>query len=543
MKKRIYLSMGLLVIAVIILVSLALSFVFYKQFVAVAKNEIKDRARQLRNIPFERLSGELSKIHDMRVSVIKPDGEVIYDNTAAVETLPNHIDREEISKASRLGFGESKRFSSTLSEETYYYAVKLPDAHILRIAKTSGSVFFVFKRALPTVCLIAFAAIIMGYFAAGNLTRRIVMPINKACLEGEIIPPYDELAPFARAIAEYKKQAETAFADLQDRSNTIETIMENMNEGLVLINHKGTILSANKSALKIFGATSAMEGKNVLELLRDLILLEYIRNALAGSRGETSIERDGRDYSVYFSPVTSGGTLMFLLDVTEKMKTEKLRREFSANVSHELKTPLTSISGYMEMLANDIVKEADKASFIKKMREELGRLISLVENIMLISRLDDGVRPDIVFEDLDIAEIANEVAETLALKAGDLKVSINVKGENIFVRANRPMMTELFSNLIDNAVKYNKPDGSVTVSFAKNDERILLAVSDTGIGIPKEEQGRVFERFYRVDKSRSKKTGGTGLGLAIVKHIAIVHNASIDLESREEVGTTITVAF
>ena len=543
MKKRIYLSLGLLAVAGIILVGVALSFTFYKQFVAVAKDEIREKAQQFRNIPFDQLSNELSQIHDTRISVVKPDGKVVYDNTVPPETLPNHIDREEINQALHSGFGESKRFSRTLNEETYYYAVKLPDGYILRAAKTSGSIFFVFKQTLPMVCFIILAAIIIGYFVAGNLINRIVTPINNINLDGEIVPPYDELAPFVRAIVQYKKQAETALANLQERSNTIKTIMENMNEGAVLINHQGTILSANKGALRIFDASGPMDGKNILEFFRDMTLLEYIRESLAGSRGETSIEREGRNYSVYFSPVTGGGMAMFLLDITEKMKAEKLRREFSANVSHELKTPLTSISGYAEMLANGIVKETDKASFIEKIREELKRLITLVENIMLISRLDDGVKSDIVFEDLDITLIANETAENLKFKAADSGVSVHVAGENVFVKANYSMMAELFFNLIDNAIKYNKPGGSVTVSFIEKDGQILLIVSDTGIGIPKEAQGRVFERFYRVDKSRSKKTGGTGLGLAIVKHIAIAHNASISLESREGIGTTITVAF
>jgi len=535
--------MSLLTITGIILVSLALSFVFYKQFVAIAKNEIREKAQRFRNIPFERLTDELSKINNMRVSVVRPDGKVVYDNTVPFETLPNHLDREEISKAFRLGFGENKRFSNTLSEETYYYAVKLPDTHVLRIAKTSGSIFFVFEQALPMVCLVVFVAIIIGYIVVRNLTNRIIMPINNVSFEGEIIPPYDELAPFVRAIAQHKEQTEIALVGLKERSNTIKIIMENMNEGAVLISRQETILSANKSVLRIFGASGSMEGKNILEFFRDMTLLEYIREALAGNRGEVSIEREGRNYGVYFSPVTGSGMIMFLLDITEKVKTEKLRREFSANVSHELKTPLTSMSGYAEMLASGMVKEADKASFIKKIKEESERMITLVENIMLISRLEDDAKFDIIFEELDIAAIANEIVGNFALKAADLGVSMHISGENVFVKANRSMMVELFSNLIDNAIKYNKSGGSVTVSFTKNEGRVLLTVADTGIGISKEEQNRVFERFYRVDKSRSKKTGGAGLGLAIVKHIAIVHNASIDLESREGVGTTITVAF
>jgi two-component system phosphate regulon sensor histidine kinase PhoR len=425
--------------------------------------------------------------------------------------------------------------------------VELPNGLILRAAKTTDSFFALFGRALPAVFGVLICAIIICYIAAGRLTNRIVKPLNAIRLDGEITAgeitaPYDELIPFVRAIEKQRAQIAGQLASLRERSDAINAIMENMSEGAALLDHRGIILSANKSVLRIFGIDAPMEGKNVLELLRDITLLEYTRNALAGSRGEADMERAGRDYRVYFSPVTDNGAVLLFLDVTEKSKAEKLRREFSANVSHELKTPLTSISGYAEMLDSGMAQECDKAAFIRKIKDESWHLISLVEDIMLLSRLDEGENREL-FAPVNLVAVARESAVALAQKASELGVSIIASGADIIVNANPSLMAELFFNLIDNAIKYNKPGGSVTVEVAETNGLVTASVSDTGIGIPKKAQSRVFERFYRVDKSRSKKTGGTGLGLAIVKHITAVHNAEITLDSREGEGTRVTVYF
>jgi two-component system phosphate regulon sensor histidine kinase PhoR len=285
-----------------------------------------------------------------------------------------------------------------------------------------------------------------------------------------------------------------------------------------------------------------MEGKNILELLRDIQLLEHTRNALAGVRGETDMERAGRDYRVYFSPVMDNGAVLLFLDVTEKMKAEKLRRGFSANVSHELKTPLTSIYGYAELLDGGMVLERDKAAFIRKIKDESERLIALVEDIMLLSQLDEEENRG-RFTAVNIIDVVKEVVETLTQKAAESDVSIIINGRELVIEANRSMVAELFFNLIDNAIKYNKPHGAITIDVREDGGLVYASVSDTGVGIPKEAQSRIFERFYRVDKSRSKKTGGTGLGLAIVKHITAIHDAELTLDSTEGEGTKITVCF
>ncbi|MDR0375020.1 MAG: hypothetical protein LBH85_04775 [Treponema sp.] len=571
MKKRIYLSMALLASASLALASCVLCLIFYHQFSVYLQSDVKRRVLSLRdalvglNAPgaagvagaarFDARDLASNKAlsalaENARVSIVGPDGSVLYDSYVDAQTLENHMEREEIRAARNAGFGESRRFSDTLRQETYYYAVELPSGLILRAAKTTGSFFALFGRALPAVFGVLICMIVICYIVAGSLTNRIVKPLNAARLDGEIIAPYDELIPFVRAIEKQRAQIAEQLASLRERSEAINTIMENMSEGAALLDRRGIILSANKSVLRIFEADAPMEGKNILELLRDIALLEYTRNALAGNRGETDMERAGRDYRVYFSPVTDNGAVLLFLDVTEKLKAEKLRREFSANVSHELKTPLTSISGYAELLDSGMVQERDKAAFIRKIKEESWRLIALVEDIMLLSRLDEGENREL-FAAVNLGAVARESAEALAQKALELGVSVTVRtvgdgaagGADAIVNANPSMMAELFFNLIDNAIKYNKPGGSVTVEVAETNGLVAASVSDTGIGIPKEAQSRVFERFYRVDKSRSKKTGGTGLGLAIVKHITAAHNAEIALDSREGEGTRVTVYF
>jgi two-component system phosphate regulon sensor histidine kinase PhoR len=557
--------MALLTSASLAIASGVLCLIFYHQFSTYLQSDVKRRTQLLKDalagsnavsavsadhaeridaqeIAANRVFSALAE--DARVSIISPDGRVLYDNAVDVETLENHADREEIRSARNAGFGESRRFSGTLGLETYYYAVELPNGLILRAAKTTGSFFALFGRALPAVFGVLICAIILCHIAAGSLTSRIVNPLNAVRLDGEIAAPYDELIPFVRAIEKQRAQIAGQLASLQERSDAINAIMENMSEGAALLDRRGAILSANKSVLRIFGSDAPMEGKNILELLRDITLMEYTRNALAGRRGEADMERAGRDYRVYFSPVTDNGAVLLFLDVTEKSKAEKLRREFSANVSHELKTPLTSISGYAEMLDSGMVQESDKAAFIRKIKDESWRLIMLIEDIMLLSRLDEGENHEL-FAAVNLAAVARESAAALAQKASELGVSITVTASaaDVIVNANPSMMAELFFNLIDNAIKYNKPGGSVTIEVAEINGRAAASVSDTGIGIPKEAQSRVFERFYRVDKSRSKKTGGTGLGLAIVKHITAAHNAEIALDSREGEGTRVSVYF
>jgi len=538
MKKRIFSNMLLLAIISLLVVSVALCMVFYMQLSSSVQIELRGRATMLK----EAITSEnyhSFDASDMRLTIVAPDGTVLYDNGKEAEMLPNHADREEIAAALKLGVGESHRFSDTLGQETYYYAVKMGDGSVLRLAKSMSSIWGMFAQAIPVVFFVVLVMFVISYFSAANLTKRIVNPINKVHIDKNLTTPYDELIPLVRTISQQREQISQQMFDLQTRSNTAEAIMDNMSEGIILVDKKGFVLSINKSAAAIFSLPVSSEGHNILEILRDAELNESMRSALSGIRGEINLIHNKKTYRVYFSPVIDSGAIILFLDITEKFLSEKLRREFSANVSHELKTPLTTISGNAEMLQSGMVKEADKAQFYGKIKDEAARLIDLIEDIIMLSRLDETSGHAAV-EDVNLFDAAAEVIESLESKAKEQNVAVTISGDGIFP-ANRSQIVELFYNLIDNSIKYNKPDGTVNVEISVLASQAKIIVSDTGIGIPQEAQDRVFERFYRLDKSRSKKTGGTGLGLAIVKHIALVYSGSIELQSSLNKGTKIVV--
>jgi len=538
MKKRIFSGMFTLIIISLLACSVALCVVFYVQLSSSVQSEVRERANMLKETVTAE-NYESLVISDMRLTIVSPDGMVLYDDDEDALILPNHADREEISEALMYGIGESRRFSDTLGQETYYYAIRLGEGSVLRLAKTMSSIWGMFGGAIPIVSIIVFAMLAIGYFLAGRLTKRIVSPINKVSLEEKLSAPYDELAPFVQTISSQRERISQQISDLQNRSDTIEAIMDSMSEGVIFVDRQGMLLSINKSAADIFATHGSVEGKNILEILRDAQLNEAMRSALSGVRGEINLTHSDRTYRVYFSPVTDSGAIILFLDITEKSVSEKLRREFSANVSHELKTPLTTIYGNVEMLENGMVRQADTAVFYGKIKDEAARLIALIEDIIMISELDEN-SGEIIKENVDLVLVAAEVAQSLEPKAKSQNVKITVSGTGI-LSANRSQMTELFYNLIDNAIKYNKTDGTVNVEISKVKNTVKITVSDTGIGIAQESQSRVFERFYRVDKSRSKKTGGTGLGLAIVKHIVMAYGGTIEMQSSVGKGTVINV--
>lgn len=379
-----------------------------------------------------------------------------------------------------------------------------------------------------------------GYPLAARLTRKIAEPVNRIDPGAPLMSPYDELAPFVLAVERRRERAEAELAELRNRFETALAIMGSMNEGVVLIDGRGVILMLNKSAAALLDAEPSMNGRSILELMRGKELIDGMRGALLGERSETALERSGRTFRVLFSPVPENGAAILFLDITDRAAAERMRREFSANVSHELKTPLTGIYGHAEMLLNGMVKEADRPEFFEKIKDEASRLIALTGDIIKISEIDES-RGREAFADMDITHVAAEAAGALAEKAAGLGVTVEILAESTVIKASRPMIYEIFYNLIDNAVTYNRPGGSVRVEVRSEDGHALIRVADTGVGIPKNEQERVFERFYRVDKSRSKKTGGTGLGLAIVKHAALAHGGEINLESEPGKGTAISV--
>jgi len=545
MKKRIYFNMLILTCLGVALTSMFLAISFYTAFAEQVKNELQSKAEFLKAVL--NLQGNQSEYMEslhlpdggMRLTLISENGTVLYDNIITDESgIENHAEREEIKKTVQNGFGEGKRRSETLGEETYYYAILLANGSIIRTAKTTASIYGVFIGILPQSLLIIAVVLFASLFGARSLTKKIISPINRFDF-GKDTEIYEELSPFVRTIILQKEQIGQVLEEITKKSAVMEAITGSMNEGMILTGRDGTILSANESAVSILDIRTGSIGKNMLEATRDIAILEHMQAALSGENTNITLDIAGKTYHVFFSAVT-GGALILFLDITEKARAEKMRREFTANVSHELKTPLTTISGYAELMSNHMVKAEDVADISGKVKKESERLLTLIEDIMRISELDE-VGGEKHFEQFDLTALISEVAETLRQKADREQVTLHVPKETHVITANRPMVFELLYNLIDNAVKYNVAGGSVTAAVTETDKGVQISVKDTGIGIDKKHHDRIFERFYRVDKSRSKKNGGTGLGLSIVKHIAAHHGGSVDVQSAVGVGTEVCV--
>jgi two-component system phosphate regulon sensor histidine kinase PhoR len=541
MKKRIYAHFIGLAVPVVLLLTAILCFLFYNTFKNREIAALQDSAAMAadlldRGTQSEELADYLSG-GSLRITIVAPDGNVLLDNLADADTLENHGQREEIIRAAQTGTGESVRVSGTFAAETYYYAIRLENGNILRLSKTLESISGVFLSSLPVVIGITVLLLFASHLLARKLTERILRPLTEIDLEGDNIAVYDELLPYVKKIDSQKREIAGQLSALRDRAETIEAIIGNMREGFLLLGQSGAVVTANKSAEEIFGATE-LAGQNILHICRDIELGQSIRRCLAGENTEQIWERERRSYGVFCSSVHSeaGGAVILLMDVTEKQEAERQRREFSANVSHELKTPLTSISALAEMMENGMAKEGDMQTFAARISEQAGRLLRMVEDIIRLSEFDEGgVAADRT--EFDLTALAQSVID--AFRDNEKGVTLTLTGERITLSANQRMLDELLYNLVDNAVKYNKENGRVEVNLGREGGFCKIIVADTGIGIPPEHQARVFERFYRVDKSRSKKTGGTGLGLSIVKHIAAYHGGGVEMESVVGEGTRV----
>lgn len=537
--------MILLAFCSIVLASGFLIMTFYSGFTDQVKSELKNKAIFLEkslNLE-ENQAAYMERLNlsdtELRITLVDADGTVQYDNTVTDEShLENHYEREEIKEALTGGVGEAKRLSESIGKETYYYALRLSDGCILRVGKTTSSIYGVFFGVLPQSLFVIAILVFACLFVARSLTKTIVNPINTFDFEKNS-NSYDELAPFIRTITAQNEQIQKALDEITKKSAVIDAITKSMNEGLILTDKDGVVLSANQSVMSILSVKFAPVGKNILEITRNTVVLEKIKSALGGDNNDTTIEIGNKTYHIFFSSVDTGALVLFL-DVTEKAKAEKMRREFTANVSHELKTPLTTISGFAELLSKGMVKTEDVIEVSKKVKSESDRLIALVEDIMRLSELDES-NGEKVYEQFDLSKLAAEVSENLKSRADEAIVTVNIPNKKNHIVANRQMLFELLYNLIENGIKYNKPGGTVTVSVTHNDHKAQISVKDTGIGIDKKHHDRIFERFYRVDKSRSKKIGGTGLGLSIVKHIAVYHGGSVEILSKINEGTEIKV--
>ncbi len=482
-----------------------------------------------------------------RITLIDQGGSVIFDNKADAAGMENHAGREEVKEALKEGTGYAVRHSETLGISSCYYAIKLQNGNVLRVADESLSVGAVILQLLPPIAAIALLAFVLALVLASVITKKILKPINSVDLDSpETLNCYDELSPFVSKINSQRRKINRQIAELQGRRREFEAIAENMSEGLLLTDVKGHILTHNSSIRRFFGVQDDINGQNILTINRSEAFREVFDSVCEGRHYESIITLGGRCYEVTANPVFDEknapcGAVILVIDVTEKEKREKLRREFTANVSHELKTPLTSILGISDMLKNGIVKPEDTKDFAADINKEAERLISLVNDIIKLSELDEGGAKET--ERVDLLKTANEAVSRLAPIAEKRGVFLTVAGESAEITAGESLIFEMLYNLCDNAIKYNRENGSVTVTAGYKDGSPFVSVKDTGIGIAPEHTERVFERFYRVDKSRSKQSGGTGLGLSIVKHIAASFGGKITLTSTLGEGTEITVTF
>lgn len=554
MKKRINLRLILIGTISIILTSVVIILIFYNLFQTRVQEDLKLDGYLLKQT-YSKLTGteDLKNINtnQLRITLISQDGTVLYESDTDAEQMENHLDRPEIVQALQNGEGETVRTSDTLDVNTYYFAIKLDDGNILRVARQANSMMAIFLRAMLPIVILLVIIFILCLILSHFLTKAIVRPIDKVAdnmSNIDNIQIYDELIPFARTIKKQNERISNQIETLEEEKNKIQTITENMSEGLLMLDINKNILMANLSAISMLSANNDNYlGKNIIYFSRNEQLSECIDKAITGNARTEDIVLNARQLQIIASPVYNNndiiGVICLILDVTEKKEIERLRREFTANVSHELKTPLTSISGYAELIENGMAKEEDIKSFASKIHRESVRLLTLISDIIKLSELDEDNKSSIGFEKVDLYDIASECIESLSIAAEKGNINMKLTGSHCIINANYGMMEELMFNLCDNAIRYNKKGGSVLVNIQNTDNNIILSVKDTGIGIPEEHKERIFERFYRVDKSRSKETGGTGLGLAIVKHISQQHHAKIELKSQEGIGTEISIIF
>ena len=533
------------VAVVVLLCSLGIVMgVLYNHFTGVQVEQLKDElslavtgTEQFGNAFLENVEADR-----FRVTWIDINGTVLFDSWVDESTMENHADREEIQEAFETGSGSAVRNSTTLTEQTYYEARRLSDGTVLRISANQASAWSLMMDLLWPIILIAVLAIGLSALLARRMATKIVEPLNKLNLEQPLSnDTYEELSPLLRRINQQHLQINAQMRKLQHKTDEFIQITSHMQEGLVVLDKETYIRSINSAAMKIFRAEEICVGSSFFQINRSNALRQALNDALDHGHGSTVQELDGRAYRYDMSSIQSEGKLLgaviLAVDVTESQNAEQMRREFSANVSHELKTPLQGIIGSAELLESGLAKPEDQPRFIGNIRKEASRLVNLIEDIIRLSQLDEGV--ELPKENVDMLELAEDVKAILEASAAEKQISISVSGTGFTVMGVRRMLHEVVYNLCDNAIKYNIPGGSVTICAENN----RLVVSDTGIGIPSEHKNRIFERFYRVDKSHSKASGGTGLGLSIVKHAAAYHKAEIHLESTPGKGTTIAVLF
>ena len=548
MTKKIFQSI-LLVAGCVLLASLLIIMGFlYDYFGGVEENQMRDELSLAAAAVEDGGTDYLSQLtaDRCRLTWIAADGSVLYDTKTNAESLENHASRAEVSQALATGTGESTRYSSTLMEKTMYYAQRLDDGTVLRISISRATVGMIAVGMIQPLLIVLIVALILSGLLARRLSRRIVDPLNSLDLEHPLDnDAYEELSPLLKRIHHQHVEIQTQLRELREKTDEFTQITGSMREGLVLLDEHGDILSINAAAQALFGADAQCVGRDFLTIERSHEISTAIQAAAADGHSEVRAERAGRVYQFDISRITSDGkflgTVILAFDITEQEFAERNRREFTANVSHELKTPLQGIIGSAELIENGMVKPGDLPRFVGHIHAEAARLVTLIDDIIRLSQLDEG--DAMPTEPVDLLAVSQEAAENLHDAAAARNVTVSVTGQPAVLPGVRRLIYEIVYNLCDNAIKYNRDGGRVDVTVAADAGGSSITVADTGIGIAPEHQARVFERFYRVDKSHSKASGGTGLGLSIVKHAVQYHHGRIELESTPGTGTTIRVVF
>ncbi|MGT2829795.1 ATP-binding protein [Streptococcus hillyeri] len=533
----------------VLVISLALVIgVLYNHFTQVQQEQLQTEtvlAAQGVSLEGQDYFADL-KMSNIRITWVDNEGKVLYDNQSDATLMDNHANREEIKEAIVDGYGESVRYSNTLTTQSLYSAQRLNNGTILRLSVTQHSILLLLLRMFQPLALVLLLAFFLSLWLSRYIAKGVVLPLNQLNLDKPLDnDSYEEISPLLRRIAKHQQEVTEREILIEQRQTEFNTIISKIKEGMILLDSHCRILSINNAAKEILNTDDNGIGKDLLQIFRNLSLNAWLKNGLQGHKQEGMLEIGHTHYKVLVRPIVSDsevtGVAVLFFDVTEQLQVEQLRREFTANVSHELKTPLHVISGYSEMLASNVVDQRDISTFAKKIHNESQRMIQLVEDVINLSHLDEI--SELTMERVNLYQVAQDVMENLSIKANERHIDLELEGQHTYLIGNRALLHSMVYNLCDNAINYNHENGKVTIGVTTVDNTIQLTVKDTGVGIPKEEQERIFERFYRVDKSRSKKNGGTGLGLAIVKHSLVQHHATIKVDSQLGVGTTMTVTF
>lgn len=542
-RSTFFATLGVLLVTLFMVVGL-----LYGYFTQVQKEQLQTEtalAAQGVSLEGQDYFNEL-KMSNVRITWVDNQGKVLYDNESDAQIMDNHANREEIKEALKDGYGESVRYSKTLTTQSLYSAQRLDNGTVIRLSVTRHSILVLLFRMFQPLFLILVLAFLLSLWLSHSIAKSIVLPLNRLDLDHPLEnDAYEEISPLLRRIARHQKEVTEREVVIEQRQSEFDTIISKIKEGMILLDNNCRIISINQAAQDILQTDQTCLGKDMLQILRNLSLNNWLEKGLQGRKQEGILQLDDAHYKVMVRPIQSEdkvtGLAILFFDVTEQLQAEQLRREFTANVSHELKTPLHLISGYSEMLASDVVAQKDVPQFAEKIHSESQRMIQLVEDIIKLSHLDES--EELAMEPVNLYQISEEVLDSLSAKANERHINLHLLGEPAYITGNHALIHSLIYNLCDNAIIYNRDKGDVTVDITSNEDDIVLTVQDTGVGIAKDEQERIFERFYRVDKSRSKKLGGTGLGLSIVKHAVNQYHADIKVESQLGLGTKMTVIF